>query len=100
MIFCFIKDVTDHAAMVAKKEDEHDKAMFGPKWRDAENRYNEEKRETIADVEVNKEIPLANARVIFLLFFLNIYQYILLAKMFSQNLSPIISVFGCFFHLT
>ncbi|VDO77361.1 unnamed protein product [Onchocerca flexuosa] len=48
--------------MVTKKEDEHDKAMFGPKWRDAEKRYNDEKRETVADVEIDKEIPLANAR--------------------------------------
>uniref|UniRef100_A0A8R1XT24 Uncharacterized protein n=1 Tax=Onchocerca volvulus TaxID=6282 RepID=A0A8R1XT24_ONCVO len=56
------EDVTDHASMVTKKEDEHDKAMFGPKWRDAEKRYSDEKRETIADVEVDKEMPLANAR--------------------------------------
>ncbi|KAM3729157.1 Zinc finger protein [Dirofilaria immitis] len=56
------EDVTDRAAMVTKKEDEHDKAMFGPKWRDAEKRYNDDKKETIADVEVDKEIPLANAR--------------------------------------
>uniref|UniRef100_A0A915Q3S5 Uncharacterized protein n=1 Tax=Setaria digitata TaxID=48799 RepID=A0A915Q3S5_9BILA len=53
------EDITDRAAMVTKKEDEHDKAMFGPKWRDAEKRYGDEEREVL---RVDKEIPLANAR--------------------------------------
>ncbi|VIO88276.1 Uncharacterized protein BM_BM7195 [Brugia malayi] len=56
------EDATDRTAMVTKKEDEHDKAMFGPKWRDAEKRYSDEKKEAVGDVEVDKEIPLANAR--------------------------------------
>ncbi|EFO26369.2 hypothetical protein LOAG_02119 [Loa loa] len=56
------EDATDRIAMVTKKEDEHDKAMFGPKWRDAEKGYSDEKRETVTDVEVDKETPLANAR--------------------------------------
>lgn len=51
--------------MVTKKEDEHDKAMFGPKWRDTAKKYSDEKKGIITNVEVDKEIPLANARVIF-----------------------------------
>lgn len=61
--------------MVTKKEDEHDKAMFGPKWRDAEKRYSDEKREAIGDVEVDKEIPLANARVIFCCFICTVFHF-------------------------
>lgn len=58
--------MTDRAAMMEKKQDAHDKAMFGPKWRDSVNKY-DEISESIADSEVHKEIPLANLRVSFLL---------------------------------
>ncbi|VDK18853.1 unnamed protein product [Anisakis simplex] len=58
------EDPTDREAVIEKKQDAHDKAMFGPKWRDPITNKNGLENETAAEeyTETNKEIELANPR--------------------------------------
>lgn len=56
------EDPTDRAAALEKKQDAHEKAIFGPKWRDP---VKSEKPEEIKDdpiLELKKEIQLAHPR--------------------------------------
>uniref|UniRef100_A0A0M3HI16 Similar to n=1 Tax=Ascaris lumbricoides TaxID=6252 RepID=A0A0M3HI16_ASCLU len=55
------EDLTDHEVAVEKKQDAHDKAMFGPKWRDPIAKNGEQDDdEDIANI--HKEIELANPK--------------------------------------
>ncbi|VDN07695.1 unnamed protein product [Thelazia callipaeda] len=54
---------TDASAVIVKKENEHDEAMFGPKWKDIERKYDQGNKFLGTDIKLNKEIPLANARL-------------------------------------
>uniref|UniRef100_A0A915C9S7 Uncharacterized protein n=1 Tax=Parascaris univalens TaxID=6257 RepID=A0A915C9S7_PARUN len=55
------QDLTDHEVAVEKKQDAHDKAMFGPKWRDPIAKNDEQDAdEDIANI--HKEIELANPK--------------------------------------
>ncbi|KHN80842.1 hypothetical protein Tcan_03828 [Toxocara canis] len=55
------EDPTDHEAAIEKKQDVHDKAIFGPKWRDSivKNEQGDQEEDITS---IHKEIELANPR--------------------------------------